>query len=71
MDFHRFFLQFSVVISAIALTAALMWRPGDIPNEVLEIIKQSLSVLWTLVAFIVRDVRNRDTGLPEKHKPDG
>ena len=56
----RFWLQFIIIISAVALTAGLIYTPVNIGSEILEILKQSLSVLWTLVAFIVRDIRNRN-----------
>lgn len=57
---QRFWLQFVVIVSAVALTAGLVYTPVKVEDEILEILKQSLSVMWTLVAFIVRDIRNRD-----------
>jgi len=70
MDWHRFSLQMAIVASAVGLTTLLALQPNGLHESTVEILKYSVTSLWTLVAFIARDVRNRE-GPPKDHsKPD-
>ena len=61
MDLHRFVIQFLVVAGAIALTALIVVQPDLLTDDILDLVKYGLTSLWTLVAVIVRDTRNRVT----------
>lgn len=60
MDMHRFLLQITIVGAAVGLTALLIINPGGLHESIIEIVKYAITSLWTLVAIIVRDVRNRE-----------
>ena len=61
MDLHRFAIQILVVAGTIGLVVLVALFPETLSDKALDIVETSLAILWTLVAFIVRDARNRST----------